>query len=81
MAKHSIIVVMGVDALANLNGLALPLARPLEPKLGHVQKLTPSIDVLYVPDIDQALDEENAKRRFWDSFRQLGEWYAALPPY
>ncbi len=28
-----------------------------------------------------ALDEEAAKRAFWNAFRSLGEWYAALPPY
>jgi hypothetical protein len=46
-----------------------------------VQRLTPSIEALYVPDIDEALDEETAKRAFWSAFRVLGEWYADLPPY
>jgi hypothetical protein len=46
-----------------------------------VQQLTPSIDALYVPDIDGALDEEAAKREFWSAFRVLGSWYADLPPY
>ena len=41
----------------------------------------PSIDALYVPNIDDALDEEAAKREFWSAFRVLGEWYADLPPY
>jgi hypothetical protein len=61
--------------------LAVPLARNLEPAFGEVQKLTPSIDALYVPNVDDALDEESAKRRFWDAFRALGGWYDALPPY
>ena len=34
-----------------------------------------------MPDIDDALDEEDAKRAFWTAFRVLGEWYADLPPY
>jgi len=76
-----IIVVMGEDALAALNDVGIPLAAPLEPMLGVVQSLTPIIDALYVPDIDGALDEQEAKREFWDAFRVLGEWYAALPPY
>jgi len=46
-----------------------------------VQQLTPSIDCLYVPNIDEALDEEASKRAFWKAFKVLGEWYADLPPY
>ena len=42
---------------------------------------TPTIDALYVPDIDESLDEEGAKQRFWRSFRMLGTWYEDLPPY
>jgi uracil-DNA glycosylase family 4 len=76
-----IVVVMGADALAALNDLALPLARPLDPSLGTIQQLTPSIEALYVPNIDDALDEETAKRDFWRAFRVLGDWYADLPPY
>jgi len=76
-----IVVVMGDEALAELNDLDVPLGRPLEPDAGAIQKLTPTCDGLYVPDIDAALDEEAAKRRFWSAFRALGEWYADLPPY
>ncbi|MEA2479218.1 MAG: uracil-DNA glycosylase [Thermoleophilaceae bacterium] len=81
IVQPRIIVVMGGESLGELNDLMLPLARPLEPKVGEVQKLTPSIDALFVPDIDHALDEEGAKRRFWSAFRALGEWYQELPPY
>jgi uracil-DNA glycosylase family 4 len=81
IVQPRIVVVMGEDALRELNDLALPLARPVEAKLGETQKLTPSIDALYVPDIDAALDEEGAKRGFWNAFRALGDWYAELPPY
>jgi len=76
-----IVVVMGADALETLNELALPLAQPVAERPGDVQPLTPSIDALYVPDIDRALDEEGAKRAFWTAFRRLGDWYADLPPY
>ena len=75
------VVVMGPRALATLNEVGVPLARAIEPELGEIQKLTPTIDALYVPDIDGALDEEKAKREFWRSFRVLGEWYEDLPPY
>jgi len=76
-----IVVVMGPDALAALGEMQIPLARPLAPRMGEVQPLTPMIDALYVPDIDASLDEEAAKREFWSAFRVLGDWYAAQPPY
>jgi uracil-DNA glycosylase family 4 len=81
IVQPKIVVVMGADALATLNEVAVPLARELEPALGVVQPLTPSIEALYVPNIDDALDEEDAKRAFWRAFRVLGDWYADLPPY
>ena len=76
-----IVVVMGDDALAALNDLDVPLARPLDRRVGVVQQLTPSCDALVVPNIDESLDEEAAKREFWAAFRVLGDWYADLPPY
>lgn len=81
IVQPKIVVVMGEDALDVLNDLELPLAHPLSASPGEVQELTPSIDALYVPNIDEALDEERAKRAFWSAFRMLGEWYADLPPY
>jgi uracil-DNA glycosylase family 4 len=75
------IVVMGDRALAALNDVGVPLARTLEPRLGEIQSLTPTIDALFVPDIDDSLDAEESKRAFWKAFRALGDWYAELPPY
>ncbi len=76
-----IVVVMGEDALAALNDLDVPMAKPLGPHFGVVQPFTPACDALVVPNIDEALDEEAAKREFWSAFRVLGDWYADLPPY
>jgi uracil-DNA glycosylase family 4 len=81
IVQPRIVVVIGEPALDELNELGVPLGRELEPLLGEVQRLTPSCEALYVPDIDAALDEESAKRQFWQAFRSLGEWYADLPPY
>jgi uracil-DNA glycosylase family 4 len=81
IVQPKIVVVMGPDALAVVNDLDVPLARSLEAVPGAVQSFTPTIDGLYVPDIDDALDEEQAKREFWSAFRVLGQWYADLPPY
>src|ERR1044071_7594689 len=43
---------------------------------GEIQELTPSVNALYTPNIDEALDEESAKRAFWKAFRVLGDWYS-----
>ena len=76
-----LVVVMGEDALVVVNELEIPLARALEPVAGELQRLTPSMEALYVPNIDEALDEESAKRAFWAAFRVLGQWWEDLPPY
>jgi uracil-DNA glycosylase family 4 len=81
IVQPKIAVVMGAEALAVVNELDLPLRRELEPLPGEIQELTPSIDALYVPSIDESLDEEPAKREFWSAFRVLGQWWAELPPY
>ncbi len=81
IVQPKIIVAMGPDALTTLGEIEIPLARELEPQLGVVQQLTPSIDALYVPNLDESLDEQDAKREFWSAFRVLGSWYQSLPPY
>ena len=81
IVQPKIVVVMGADALGVLNELELPLARELLPMTGELQRLTPTIEALYVPNIDDALDEDTAKREFWSAFRVLGQWWADLPPY
>jgi uracil-DNA glycosylase family 4 len=81
IVQPKIVVVMGPDALQTLNELDIPLARELAAAPGEIQRLTPSIEGLYVPNIDEALDEERAKREFWTAFRVLGQWWADLPPY
>jgi uracil-DNA glycosylase len=81
IVQPKIVVVMGPEALAALNEMEIPLAHPVEPRLGEIQQMTPTIDALYVPNIDESLDEHDAKRDFWASFRTLGDWYASQPPY
>src|ERR671924_2014995 len=76
IVQPRIVVVMGPEALDTLNELSLPLARAVEAAPGALQRLTPSIDALYTPNIDEALDEEHAKRAFWKAFRVLGDWYS-----
>ena len=81
IVQPKLVVVMGEQALAFLNAVEFPLADPLEPKLGELQRFTPTIQALYVPDIDDSLDEAPAKTRFWNAFKALGPWWAELPPY
>ncbi len=81
IVQPKIIVVMGEDALAVVNDLGVPLSRELEAAPGELQSFTPSIEALHVPNIDDSLDEESAKREFWAAFRVLGRWWADLPPY
>jgi uracil-DNA glycosylase len=81
IVSPKIVVVMGEDALGVINELDMPLRRDLEAQPGELQQFSPSIEALYVPSIDDALDEEQAKREFWNAFRALGEWWTDLPPY
>lgn len=76
-----LVVVMGEEALAFLNALEFPLSAPVEPLLGGLQRFTPTVEALHVPDIDTSLDEQSAKTRFWNAFKLLGPWWAELPPY
>src|SRR5438105_8832626 len=58
IVSPKIVVVMGPDALGVVNELDLPLRPDLKPAPGELQRLTSSIEALYVPNIDEALDEE-----------------------
>ena len=81
VVQPKIVVVMGQDAFACLNAVGFPLSSPLEARPGEIQRFTPTIDALTVPDIDASLDEQGAKRAFWEAFKALGPWWAELPPY
>ena len=52
IVQPRLVVVMGDDALRFLNELEFPLSRPLEATLGELQRFTPTIEALVVPDID-----------------------------
>jgi uracil-DNA glycosylase family 4 len=81
IVRPKILVLMGEETVRVINDLDLPLAQTIEWLPGEIQKLTPSRDVLTVPDIDMSLDDEDDKRAFWSSFRKLGDWWSELPPY
>ena len=80
--QPKLVVVMGEPAVAFLEGVQFPLADPLDAgAMGTVQRFTPTIDAIVTPDIDAWLDERDAKTAFWNAFKALGPWWAALPPY
>ena len=81
IVQPKLIVVMGEDALAFLNGLEFPLAGEVADETGTIQDWTPTVQMLYVPDIDASLDEQPSKTQFWNAFKALGPWWAELPPY
>ena len=81
IVQPKLVVVMGEPALVFLNQLEFPLADALEPTLGGLQRFTPTIQALHVPNIDESLDEQPAKTKFWNAFKALGPWWAELPPY
>ena len=81
IVEPKLVVVMGDDALGFLNGIGFQLSQVVEDKVGELQRFTPTIEALAVPDIDSSLDEAPAKTAFWNAFKTVGPWWAALPPY
>ena len=81
IVQPKLVVVMGADAVEFLNGLEFPLAREIAATEGELQSFTPTVQALVTPDIDESLDEQPAKTRFWNAFKLLGTWWAELPPY
>jgi len=81
VVQPKIVVVMGQDARTCLNAVRFPLATEIEDRLGEIQRLTPTIDALQTPDVDESLDEQRSKRAFWEAFKALGPWWSELPPY
>jgi uracil-DNA glycosylase family 4 len=81
IVQPKLVVAMGAEAVTFLNDLEFPLADRVDPESSELQRFTPTIEALVVPDIDASLDEQAAKTRFWNAFKKLGPWWAELPPY
>jgi uracil-DNA glycosylase family 4 len=81
IVQPKLVVPMGEQAVEFLNSIEFPLADTLEWKPGELQRFTATTEALVVPDIDASLDEAPAKTEFWNAFKALGPWWAALPPY
>lgn len=82
IVQPKLVVAMGDQAAAFLDDLAFPLADPVDREAeGVVRRFTATIQVLLTPDVDEALDDQSAKTRFWNAFKALGPWWAEQPPY
>jgi uracil-DNA glycosylase family 4 len=82
IVQPKLVVVMGARSVAFVNGLGFPLAQELDADaVGVLQRLTPTIDALVTPDVDESLDESRAKTAFWHAFKALGPWWAEQSPF
>jgi uracil-DNA glycosylase family 4 len=81
IVQPKLVVVMGEQSASFLNGLAFPLSDPIDTTEGTLQRFTPTIEALVTPDVDDSLDDQPAKTRFWNAFKALGPWWAEQPPY
>jgi len=82
IVQPKLVVAMGERTAGFVDDLAFPLSDPLDADaVGSIQRLTPTIQALVTPDIDEALDEAPAKSAFWNAFKTLGPWWAEQPPY
>ena len=81
IVQPKLVVAMGPEAREFLNSARFPLARELQPVEGELQELTPTIQGLVTPDIDESLDEQPSKTAFWNAFKVLGAWWSSTPPY
>ena len=79
IVQPKIVVVMGTDALDVLNELQLPLAREILEDHGVIQTLTPSIDALYVPDIDRSARRGVRQARLLAGVPPVGRVVRGLP--
>jgi uracil-DNA glycosylase family 4 len=81
IVQPKLIVAMGQDALSCLNAVRFPLAAEVPTEPGTILRFTPTIDALVCPDVDASLDDQAAKRAFWEAFKAIGPWWSELPPY
>jgi uracil-DNA glycosylase family 4 len=81
VVQPKLVVAMGDDARQCLNAVRFPLAAEVGDRPGKIVPFTPTIQALVTPDIDAALDDQLAKREFWNAFKALGPWWSELPPY
>jgi uracil-DNA glycosylase len=82
IVQPTLVVAMGERVVAFVNDLGFPLSEPISGESpGAIQRFTPTIGALVTPDVDESLDDQTEKTRFWNAFKALGPWWAEQPPY
>ncbi len=82
IVQPKLVIIMGERSVAFVNDLRFPLSDLIDPQTeGVIQRFTPTIGALVTPDVDESLDDQPSKTRFWNAFKALGPWWAELPPY
>ena len=82
IVQPKLVIAMGGDSVEFLNELRFPLSDTIDVDTpGVLQRFTPTIEALVTPDVDAALDDQQAKTSFWNAFKALGPWWAEQPPY
>jgi uracil-DNA glycosylase len=82
IVQPKLVIVMGERVADFVNGVQFPLSEPVDgDSIGTLQRFTATIEALVTPDIDESLDDQTAKTRFWNAFKALGPWWAEQPPY
>ena len=81
VVQPKLVIVMGSEAVKFLNAVRFPLAAEVTDERGAVQRFTPTVEALVVPDVDASLDDQASKRAFWEAFKAVGPWWSELPPY
>src|SRR5512132_651597 len=66
IVQPKLLVVMGERSVAFVNDLRFPLADPIDVETAGIQRFTPTVEALVTPDIDESLDEQAAKTRYWN---------------
>ncbi len=78
--QPKIVVVMGRRGSAALNGLQVPLSRPIEPRMGEIQA-SPQRSTPSTSRTSTSPSTNRTPSALLGAFRMLGTWYAAQPPY
>jgi uracil-DNA glycosylase family 4 len=81
IVQPKLVVIMGEESVVFLNALGFPLGDQVGTTEGVIQRFTPTIEALVTPNVDESLDDQQAKTRFWNAFKVLGPWWAEQPPY
>ena len=82
IVQPRIVVVMGEEALEELNGLGVPLGAQLAPQRGRDPAPHAGLRRAVRAGHRRARSTTSAsKREFWGAFRALGDWYEDFPPY